>query len=236
MRWILPHFLLLSSFSLTAEIRESIHLQDIIGEIVEDTLCVFDIDNTLIEPTTNIGSDQWYYHLVDSIAQDENLSREDASKKADRVWNETQYTITTKTVEQSTAAIFNSLACDSMALTARSPEIFAITNQQLVSHGISFDSRAPLTNDLILDAHEAEIRYSHGILLQGEGLDKGKTLVNFLENLHRRYKKIVFVDDKLSNVRNVNAALSQAGITKHVEFRYGATDERVARFIAEHRH
>ena len=66
-------------------------------------------------------------------------------------------------------------------------------------------------------------------MFQGEGNDKGKTLVQFLKYMNLNPKKIVFIDDRAKNTESVCQALEELGIP-HVEFRYGGADKKVQEF------
>ena len=50
--------------AVNAEIRETKFMQEVMSAIDSETLAIFDIDNTLIEPIGNMGSDQWFYYLI----------------------------------------------------------------------------------------------------------------------------------------------------------------------------
>ena len=67
------------------------------------------------------------------------------------------------------------------------------------------------------------------MLFVGEGVDKGRLLVEFLQHIGLRPERVVFADDKPHHARNVDAALAAAGIPA-VAFRYGAADARVRAF------
>lgn len=213
-----------------SQVREINFMEEIIQEIDGDTLVIFDIDNTVIEPTGQVGSDQWYYYLAQKFQSLENLSLGDAHYKAERLWNTAQSYIKTQAVEEQTPQIIARLQernIPVMALTARSREIAEITRQQLSESNINFQKSSPKYNY----AHNST-RYEGGILYQGEGFDKGKTLVEFLRHTNLKPKKIVFIDDKEKNTNNVNRALQELDII-HVEFRYGRTDEKVREFQAK---
>lgn len=214
-----------------AEVREINIMDDIIEEIDKDTLVIFDIDNTVLEPTTYWGSDQWFYFLIDELQEKNNFSKSAALHSAEQIWNRTQSHITTHPVEENTPALIENLqkkGISIMALTARSHAIAAITKQQLLNNRVNFAFNA--TKNLGLVSIDDNAIYDEGILFQGEGNDKGKTLIKFLAKFNLRPPKIVFIDDKLKNVENVNKALEEIHGLKHIEFRYGYSDKAVADF------
>ncbi len=63
----------------------------------------------------------------------------------------------------------------------------------------------------------------------GDGEDKGKDLVAFLNETGLKFHKIVFVDDQLSNVQAVSKALTDAGIS-HTSYHYKREDLIVEEF------
>jgi len=219
--------LVIGAWQAFSQVHEINFMEEIMPEIDAETLVIFDIDNTVIEPTGQVGSDQWYYFLVEKYQSSENLSLSQAHQKAEHMWNLMQPLIVTKPVEQQTPEIIARLQEKNipiMALTARSREIAEITRLQLQAHNVDFQRSAPEIN-----YNFNKTRYTGGILFQGEGYNKGETLVNFLKHTILSPKKIVFIDDKEKNTTNVNRALQEYGM-KHVEFRYAQTDMKVREF------
>ena len=68
--------------------------------------------------------------------------------------------------------------------------------------------------------------YINGIIFAG-AQNKGEVLNHWLEHLQFRPKKIIFVDDKLKNVRAVQQVM-EANSHPFVGIRYGLLDQRVA--------
>ena len=222
--------LLLLASNVRADVREISTMAEIRSELTPTTLLVFDIDNTLIEPIGNIGSDQWYYYLVKAIARDEKTLTADAAEtKAGDLWTKTIKTVAVQPVEAITPALIREQqkrGLKIMALTARGIEDAEATFRQLKDIGVDLTATAPRKEDL---ATEQKGLYSRGVFFVGEGPDKGKTLVAFLKKIGLRPAKIVFADDKPHHAKNVDAALTAAGIPS-VSFRYGAADAKVRAF------
>ena len=61
------------------------------------------------------------------------------------------------------------------------------------------------------------------------GGDKGRYLKDFLEVSAIPARNLIFVDDKPRNVQSVDSAFTGSR-WNHIEFRYGAADERVQSF------
>ena len=213
-----------------SEIREIKSMRQIEREVNRETLLVFDLDNTLIEPIQSLGSDQWYYYLVRKYKEMDKMSEEKAYQKADEVWNKTQWLVEVESVEKTTPQFIQKLqrkGIKMMGLTARTFDISDVTMKQLKSVGIEFKKAVYPKNlefKLVDTAH-----YVQGIMYIGEQNDKGKVLVQFLKSIHYQPKKIVFVDDKQKHVTSMERALAELKI-KYIGFRYGAADERVQRF------
>lgn len=75
-----------------AEIRESLTMAAVDSLATPGTLVVFDIDNTLIEPTVTLGSDQWFYWYVAELEAAGRTARR-AVDEANDVWNRVQSAI-----------------------------------------------------------------------------------------------------------------------------------------------
>jgi FMN phosphatase YigB (HAD superfamily) len=222
--------LLLLASGARADVREISTMAEIRPELTAATLLVFDIDNTLVEPVGNIGSDQWYYYLVKAIARDDKTLTADAAEaKAGEIWSKTLPTVKAKPVEDLTPALIREqqkLGLKIMALTARGAEDSEATFRQLKDIGVDLTATAVRKDDL---AAKQKGLYSRGVFFVGDGPDKGKTLVAFLKKIGLRPAKVVFADDKPHHARNVDAALTAAGIPC-VSFRYGAADAKVRAF------
>lgn len=228
-------FLLLASAA-RAEVREISTMAEIRPELSTATLLVLDIDNTLIEPAGNIGSDQWYYYIVKAIARDDKaLTAAAAETKAAEIWTKTLPTVKGKPVEDLTPALVREQqkrGVTVMALTARGPEDEASTLRQLAEAGLDLTARPAAKGRMILPkaalGTEADGVFSSGVMLMGDG-DKGKALLGFLRKIGLKPARIVFVDDKPKNVKNMDAALTAAGVPV-IAFRYGAADAKVRAF------
>jgi len=203
---------------------------DIEREIVAGTLVVFDIDNTLIEPVQMLGSDQWFYALVDDIRR-EQVGEAAAVDRAMAIWNAVQSDTAVRAVEAATPLLILRLqrrGIPILALTARTSQIAADTSRQLRSVGIDFE-RMAVAGDLELGATSKLVG---GVLYVGEHNSKGEVLVALMRLAKLSPKRVVFVDDKRKNVDSVSAALTSAKLP-FVAYRYGAADQTVAAFRPE---
>lgn len=227
MNLILP--LLLAAAPARAEVREIKSMAEIVPALTTSTLLVFDLDNTLIEPVGNIGSDQWWYYMVKAISRDEGIPEEKAEEKAAPVWTRTLAKVKVKPVEALTPKLIaeqRARGLGVMALTARGPEDRAATERQLKDIGVDLAIAAPYAKELTTPNKGL---FAKGVLFVGEGPSKGEELVKFLKTIGLKPRHIVFVDDKPKHAKSVDAALAKARIPA-VSFRYGAADAKVAAF------
>lgn len=84
--------------------------------------------------------------------------------------------------------------------------------------------------------------YQQGMLFVGDLNSKGEVFKLFLEKIQGSPKKIVFIDDKMKNVQDLENALAGSGIT-HIGVHYTAIDHvppiysrELAEFQYKHRH
>ncbi len=217
-----------------AEIREITTLRQITPELRAGTLLVFDIDNTLIEPEGNLGSDQWFYFLIRKFRGRDDMSAAEAEHRAMEEWNRVQPSLQVRAVEADTARIIREAqdrGFTTLGLTARTPDIAPTTFAQLRKIGVRLDRRTVPAREFALPgAHP--ILFRQGVLFVGEGNKKGRILMDFLKRTGARPKRVVFVDDKRQHVTDVDRAMSNAG-WPCISFRYGAADAKVARFNAD---
>lgn len=227
--------LLLLALPASAEVREIQSMSEIVPSVSTATLLVFDIDNTLVEPTGNAGSDQWYYYLEKAYRRD-GLSQEAAEEKAGKTWARSLDIVKAKAVEALSPALVRSQqerGVKVMALTARDPQNSLSTRRQLKASGYDLVARTVREESVYLVKAELNSSqdglYDNGVLYVGDGPDKGKALIGFLKKIGYAAEHVVFVDDKPHHAKNVDAALRAAGI-KSTAFRYGAADAKVKAF------
>ncbi len=216
---------LLLAVSARAELREITTMADIVPAIDTATIVVFDIDNTLVEPVGQLGSDQWYYYLVKAYQRD-GMTADAAETKAGEVWSKTIATVKVKPVEAITPDLIRAQqkrGVKVMALTARGPEDAATTFAQLKAIGVDLTLTTPYKGEL--KTPEKGL-FSHGVFFQGDAPSKGQTLVAFFKKTGLKPKRVVFADDKPKHAISVEKSVREAGIPV-ISFRYGATDAKV---------
>ncbi|MBF0406318.1 MAG: DUF2608 domain-containing protein [Candidatus Riflebacteria bacterium] len=206
-------------------------MKDIIPVVDKDTLLVFDIDNTLVCPITDFGSDQWLFYIVDRYMKVFNLSHEVALDKGIELWVEVQKQIMVEPVETDTPEMvknFQQKGIKIMGLTARKFADMDFTVKHLDSAGIHLGDSTIYDSELELTSDDSA-KFSNGILYVGEKNNKAKVLDLFLKKIGKNVSKIVFVDDKEKHVTNLENVFGKSSVS-FTGFRYGATDDRVKSF------
>ena len=215
-----------------ASIKESNNIKDLFNHISPDTMVLFDIDNTILQPKQTLGSDQWYTHMVKTFKK--NMSDDEAKKRAIAIWQRVQSRIEVVPVENDIVAIIKKLQNNNvrvMALTARSKPVVDRTIELLYELGIDFSpNNRKFSSVKLYDNHDVKIK--NGIIFIGPLNNKGKVLLRFLEKTNLHPNKIIFIDDKREHALSVNAALNNIGID-HLVIRYSATDKAVENFSSK---
>jgi hypothetical protein len=220
----------LATASVQAEVREAPTMALLNQVVTAKTLLVFDIDNTLLEPVTTLGSDQWYgYDIEKHKARGED--QDTAIMNSVRDWLKIQPFTSVRPVERITPAIiqnFQARGVRVMGLTARPIQASTLSARQLASAGIDLSKTPPRGDDLELTSDDRAL-FTRGILYVGPRNNKGLVLMKFLKMTSYRPARIVFADDKPIHVHNMDVATA----TEHIPYlglRYGAADARVRQF------
>ena len=215
-----------------------------------EILLAFDIDNTIGGPENEIASDQCFSKLLESKV---------ALHKVLKICHSAQKVTELKPVEETrfdadnpdetilgtldTINFLQHWGFKTMALTARSQNIYESTLRQFASSRlkIDFTSSSPypkatypgsiVTFNETSDA-KGDCRYFNGILFCGNH-NKGEKLIQLLRLSNYHPKAIILIDDKRANLEKVEAALKSNPAYADIIFiglRYGACDEAVSKF------
>jgi hypothetical protein len=209
-----------------AEIRQTASMQEAMSIVQADDVVVFDIDNTIVETVQTLGSDQWVDYLIAKY-QKRGMDVPHAVEAALADWVPVQKVTGMRTVEDITPAIIRRLQNSGvkvLALTARPPELVPSTIKNLSANGVQFVQYDGYTSDGV-------VTYAGGILF-ANGKNKGTVLRDFLRQLKLEPKRLIFIDDKEKNVKNMDDEFSK-GPFPDICFRYGAADARVKAFSAD---
>lgn len=229
MRYLLLFFLLIPLI-LIAEIREISSFKEIREHLQLPSLLILDIDNTLIFPAQEMGSDQWFHSRIDFYRQ-RGYSYSEALERALPEWEAIQNITQVKLVEPYISNFMKEAQEDGslhvMGMTTRGLALATRTVHQLESVGIQFTKSAP-SNEELPFFNSKVILYKKGIFFTS-GTHKGKALKQLLEKLDYRPQNIVFVNDKRGHLRQVEETMEDAGIP-FIGLRYGYLDQKVRNF------
>ncbi|MBK7962427.1 MAG: DUF2608 domain-containing protein [Bdellovibrionales bacterium] len=207
------------TFAVIIEIKT---MSQILPYIDHQTLLVFDLDNTVLEPVQTLGSDQWFKSLLANGAP---------LPQAISVWTEVQKRTQVKAVEEITRQIIANAqahAHAALALTARPSDLSETTEIQLNSIGVSFRSSSSIAKDSF-NSDQNSARFINGIKYIGPSLSKGDALVEMINQMARKPRRVVFVDD-LQNIPSPSMQPLIQQVFRILNFRHGAADEKVQSF------
>lgn len=198
----------------------------------DQTLFLFDLDDTLFDFSYMVGSKAWRRYIVEAT------KKIDSSKN----WHDFfSYLLAQKhplkTVEPFTSQFVQELqekgyiVC---GLTSRERQqwystpqegIDVLTTEQLASININFNKGRL---EYIYPHLVRDSEYFSGIFFANLEL-KGNYLLHLFKNVVELPKKVIFIDDKLSQVESVAKALNELGIDNECYY-YPATDEKAKGF------
>ena len=226
--------ILLSFFvvPLTAKIIEMNHMQSLQHHLSNDALVIFDIDNTIMEPTQELGSDQWFrYRIQKYIGQ--GSSPDQALENALAEWEAVQHLTKVKLVENYTADLVKQLQDKKYAvigLTTRGLSLATRTVQQLQSLSVDLSKTCFVNKETsFLNPHTVLLR--KGILFTS-GTHKGNAFFKLLDETGYRPKKIIFINDKATHLREIEEVAEKRKVP-FLGLRYSYLDYRVKNFQAK---
>lgn len=221
-------FINFSSYSL-GEIVTIQHLNEVTSS--KPALILFDIDDTLIDSSTMAGSKAWRSYIRKATENDNTLNWHDLFS----LWIANHHPYST--VESCTVDKVHELQNAGhlvLGLTSREKTRWydlndvpteELTHEQLQVVGIQFSDA--IFADLFPGLTTLS-QYSRGVFF-ADIEPKGNFLLYALNGLKSFPEKILFIDDKLSQVESVDEALSELGID-HVAYYYQAIEEKSAQF------
>ncbi len=217
---------------LFSEIIEISSMDEISSHITKDSLVVFDIDETLLTTKQTLGGDIWFRKTWESLAK-EGYSTEGALAKILPTYMNLQVQTEVKPMELITSALihkFQSQGITVIGLTARSTELAYTTVAQLRSIEINLDKNPIKLKDLDLSTH-FPLKYVEGILF-AQSHHKGEILLNLLRDSEHPLEKVIFVDDKIKYVKQLEEVCAANNIL-FVGFRYGVSDANIQEYDPE---
>jgi FMN phosphatase YigB (HAD superfamily) len=196
----------------------------------EDMLVIFDIDNTLAHPKTEIGSDQWLEHLAKEHAVNGKTIAQ-AFEELLPLYYQIQQIIDLQLTEDMIPGLIADLhnaGIRVIGLTARYHPIIDRTISQLAPLGLQFSS---LSDEMLtIQARLKPAFYKNGIAFCSSN-NKGEVLFELLKMLDIKPKKIFFVDDKPHHLARVEKIALEHGVDCCC-IHYTGCQERVENFDA----
>jgi hypothetical protein len=189
---------------------------------------MLDLDNTVIEPVQELGSDQWFTCFMEYAIQ-VTLDKTEAFSLVITIYNAVQQHVRHQTVEAniiSILRILQAIGVPVLGLTARNDSIAKHTLQQLQDNGIDFSRYWGSAYIKLMHSGDKTAVFHDGIIFCS-GLDKGKCYRAFSILQGGAPRDVLMADDKESNLHVVKAAVEAEGST-FVGLRYGFLDEKVA--------
>lgn len=223
-------FLLLNISNLSGVIIETSHFCEINEHITPQTLVILDIDDTLLIPTQTLGTDVWFlYRIIEN--EKLGLPKKKAFERALAEWEATRHITQVKLVEIGTDTIIDNLQKQNLmviGLTSQGLALATRTVQQLNDLNIDLIRTAPSKEDLYFNNGAHGVLYRQGIIFTS-GTKKGKALLTWLDTNDLHPERILFINDKLTHLRDVEEDIEARGIN-FIGLRYNYSDDRVKNF------
>ncbi len=216
--------------NLQSEIIEIHNMSEIHQYIKPNTLIVFDIDNTLLEPSQELGSDQWFYRQFEKYLESGMLLKSALNKTLDE-WHAIQCLTNVNIVEEGSEKIIQNLQAekfDIIGLTTRGLEMSNCTSSQLKTLHIDLSKTSPVKKDCFFINSNKGVLFHDGILFT-TATHKGEAFFKLLDQIHYEPSHVVFINDKATHIKD----LEETCETRNVPFvglRYGFLDEKVKTF------
>lgn len=199
----------------------------------EDTLFVFDLDNTLIEHAQYLGSDQWFTHKIVHLIK-QGVEPDDAVRIAISQLIIIHDYSEMRFVDPAIPDLLHEMQQKNVpmvGLTKRAPCLCERTLEQVEPLQLDLSKTTPIQEELTF--HDlGGTTLKKGIIFVGDGLEKGPVFLAYLQKLERLPKTVVVIDDKMNHLQNIARSLEPTGID-FVGIRYGGADERVKAFNPE---
>lgn len=225
-------FLITYNLVIFGTIIEAPHFSDLNDHVTPQTLVILDIDDTLLITAQALGADVWFIHRWEQY-QKSNISKSDALELALADWEGVRHLTKMNLVEVGTDKIVRSLQdakITVMGLTTQGLALATRTIQQLGNLNIDLSLTAPSADDFYFMNGQG-VLYRKGILFTS-GTNKGRALLHLLDHLGYTPKRIVFINDKETHLKDVEEAVTSRNI-EYIGLRYSFSDARVKAFRPE---
>jgi hypothetical protein len=195
---------------LQALIVQTNQMSEVLSHVDFNTWVFFDIDDTLITSQMQLGRSDYYFVQFTKLRQ-QGMEEEQAHEICRAHWNEVQEKCPIRLMDPLIPGIVSQIqqmAAYTLGLTARGPQTNLITQRQLRSLNLDFTTSSPSTVS-------AELPYWHlyenGVWFV-ESNGKGHAVRKWFAGLSEHPTKVVFVDDRLHHLENMEAQLSDLSI------------------------
>lgn len=180
---------------------------------IDNILVVFDFDNTLMAMNQDLGSDQWYNWQSGLLGK---VKPQFAVAKTKEELFEVSYKLMALSkmhaVELDTVKVVQEIQkskVKSIILTSRGPYFRNDTELELQRIGLNFKDSAIGPSNGYAGVFKPvglegarDISYMDGIIM-GSGQNKGQILKLILDKTNSQFKVIIFIDDSLKNIQNM---------------------------------
>lgn len=207
---------------LQAKIIETDKLSDVYKYVDKDSIVLFDIDETLARTPNYAGSSVWVNYRIKKL-QKKGLSFQEALDDILYIFFTVHNVINMLPVSNSPQVVKNlqKKGAYVMGLTSRSIPIMERTIEQLNNLGIDLSKSSVFDKSLDLVGKYKGKLYK-AVIFTGSN-NKGKMLFIFFDKIGYIPKKIIFVDDKLKNVQDVEKEAAKRGI-EYIGIRFSKLD------------
>lgn len=205
-------------FSLSAEVKEIDRIHEIANDVNQDTILLLDIDETLIESPIMLDGKAWRKYV--SALLTKKYGDEKGPEIHDRITYFLGKNVPYIPVEASAPALIQDFQNNQVAVfgfTARGKDFWydlpAPDGQEMgILHleqgGFNFDVPYESVDQALL----THVSFGQGVFFAYPIEDKGTLTLEVFSLASRLPSRVVFVDDKLTNVQAVDKALQQLGI------------------------
>jgi len=213
-------------FIIQSEIIEIKHFHEILNYVTPGCIVLLDIDNTLLEPHddhNNIGSDQWFTHLMKTNSNFEHVLN---------LYCSTILTTHMQAVEPIIPEVLKSIQQQATLLgfTMRSIILAPCTVERLAHNNIALSTQIP-DKGFMINGKDPVMVYHDIIFCQGR--KNGETLFTVLDAYGITPRCIIMIDDKKQYLESIETECEKRDIT-FIGLRYGYLDEKVKEFLQIH--
>jgi hypothetical protein len=195
------------------------------------SIVVFDIDDTIARPKGQVGSNSWFISFINNLKQ-KGLGDNDSLETSILWYNMVMNYVDLLPIDDSSSRIksLQERGFKVIGLTSRGCLIRERTCEQLKKIGIDFSQFSLCSKDLeLVDTHKGF--FCQGIIFCGQN-NKGKLLFNFFEKIKFKPKKVIFIDDGLKYIQQVDAEAKKNNI-EYIGIRFSGSDKNKSLFDAK---